>query len=81
MRRTQIYIPNELHQKLTEEAKRKDVTVSELIRQRIKRSFPLALRRSNTQQMLKGLISIGESLSWKGTPKDLSTKIDRALYG
>ena len=81
MKRTQIYLPSDLRRQLTIEARKKNTTVSELIRERIQLKNPAALEKGNTQELLKNLVYLGESISWKGTPKDLSTKIDEVLYG
>ena len=79
MKRTQIYLPEELYQELSYQSRQKNISLSELIRQRI--SFKIVSPVRSGQAILNDLAKVGEKLSWKGVPKDLSRRIDEVVYG
>ncbi len=82
MKRTQIYLPYEMHQKLAREAKKKRITVSELIRLRISRGTQSVARRLWTKSdLFNDIDNISKYLDWNDTPKNLSEKVDKTLYG
>ena len=82
MVRMQLYVTEEIHKDLRQEARRSYVTVSEVARQRMSR--PRGAVKQNVKSPKEGimeLIKLGESLDWSGTPKNLSSEIDKTLYG
>jgi hypothetical protein len=79
MKRTQIYLPESLYQELSWQSRRKNVSISELIRERI--TFKTVSPAGNCHEIFRDLGKEGEKLSWKGVPKDLSRKIDEVVYG
>lgn len=78
MRRTQIYLPEELYHELHEQSRRKNISLSEVIRERV--SFKIVRPARSGQAIFDDLAKVGEKLSWKGVPKDLSRKIDEVVY-
>jgi len=79
MKRTQIYLPEELYQELSEQSRRKNISLSETIRERI--TYKIAPTAKSLQAIAMDLVKEGEKLSWKGVPKDLSRRIDEVVYG
>ena len=79
MKRTQIYLPEELYQELSEQSRRKNISLSEVIRERI--AYKIAPQTKSFRAIAMDLVREGEKLSWKGVPKDLSRKIDEVVYG
>lgn len=79
MKRTQIYLPEELYQELSEQSRRKNISLSEVIRERI--TYRIAPTAKSLQAIAMDLVREGEKLSWKGVPKDLSRRIDEVVYG
>jgi len=79
MKRTQIYLPESLYHELSWQSQKKNISLSELIRQKI--SYKIPPVKSNMQAILQDLVREGERLSWKGVPKDLSCRIDEVVYG
>ena len=72
-------VPEELYQELSCQSRKKNISLSELIRQRI--SFKVISPVRSGQAILNDLVKQGEKLSWKGAPKDLSRRIDEVVYG
>lgn len=79
MKRTQIYLPENLYRELSWQSRQKNVSISELIRERI--TFKIVSPAGNCQEIFRDLDKKGEKLSWKGVPKDLSRRIDEVVYG
>ena len=79
MKRTQIYLPEELYQELSYQSRKKNISLSEVIRERI--TYKIMPQANDCQAIFRDLESVGEKLSWKGVPKDLSQKIDEVVYG
>ena len=79
MIRTQVYLPEELHQELMFLSKTEKVNFSTLIREGAK----VLIERKRTKKLRKnkgwGKGFIGACS--KGGPKDLASKIDYYLYG
>jgi len=74
MHRTQLYLPTDLYAQLEWEARRKSVSVSEIVRRR------LARREKKGAETLLRLVEIGKKYKIKA-PKDLSSRLDYYLYG
>ncbi len=81
MRRTQIYLPDDVHQYLSQEAREKQLTMSELIRRRIFQKKTKESQIETRLQAFKELERLGRTFNWEDTPKNLSEKIDETLYG
>lgn len=79
MKRTQIYLPEELYQELSEQSRQKNISISEVIRERI--NYRTISPTKSLQAIATDLVKEGEKLSWKGVPKDLSQRIDEVVYG
>lgn len=79
MIRTQVYLPEELHQELKFLAKSEKINFSTLIRE----GAAEIIKKKNTKNLMKdedwgkGFIGAGT----KGGPKDIASKIDYYLYG
>ena len=76
MIRTQIYIPEALHQAARSIADKRKKSLAELLRNLIERGIGEE-RRSIKQKPLSTLAS----LNIKGGPRDLSQNLDKYLYG
>lgn len=76
MIRTQIYIPETLHQRAKSIAKSQKQSVANLYRNFIANGLQ-ATEKKRRGNSLDSLIK----LNLKGGPKDLSTNIDHYLYG
>lgn len=76
MFRTQIYLPEELHQLAKLEAKREHESLAEFIR----RCLEKGIQEKKSQAPRKHLSALSE-LGITGGPKDLSQNIDKYLYG
>jgi hypothetical protein len=76
MRRTTIFLPDELHEQLRQDAFRNKVSMAELIRSRLRRGAKTAPRRRRSS-------SADPILKVAGICRDaiLSENIDEALYG
>ena len=76
MLRTQIYLPEELYTDLNNWAKKKGISLAEMIRKLVKKGL-----REEKEKPVKenDLIKLSE-LKLKGGPKDLSSKFDSYLY-
>lgn len=79
MKRTQIYLPEELYRELSEQSRRKNISLSAIIRERI--THKIAPQTKSFRAIAMDLVREGEKLSWKGVPKDLSRRIDEVVYG
>ena len=79
MKRTQIYLPEELYQELSYQSRKKNISLSEVIRERI--TYKIMPQASDCRAIFRDLGRVGEKLSWKGVPKNLSQKIDEVVYG
>lgn len=79
MKRTQIYLPEKLYQELSYQSRKKNISLSEVIRERI--TYKIMPQANDCQAIFRDLDNVGEKLSWKGVPKNLSQKIDEAVYG
>ena len=75
MIRTQVYIPEELHQAVKFVAKRKDESLAKLLRKFIAQG----IREERKQLKLKSLSSLSK-LNITAGPKDLSRNLDKYLY-
>lgn len=75
MIRTQIYIPEELHQKAKIIAKRKEESLAKLLRHLIAKGVIEEKKRLKP----KSLSSLTK-LNITGGPKDLSSNMDKYLY-
>lgn len=75
MKRTQIYLPENMHKELLRRARAERTSVSELIRKSVEKSVKKNMKpKKNFFKML-------DELRFKGKgPKDLSEKIDYYLY-
>jgi hypothetical protein len=73
MRRTTVFLPEELHERLRQEAFRSRVSMAELIRSRLERTNRRRKRLSSADPLaeVEGIIHDGK----------LSAGIDEALYG
>ena len=78
MKRTQIYLPEDLHRELSEQSRRKNISISAIIRARI--NLEVTPQTKNFRDIAMDLVREGEKLSWKGVPKDLSRKVDEVMY-
>jgi hypothetical protein len=82
MKRTQIYLPNQMHQELLSEAKKHDLTLSEVIRQRILKSKnDKNVPTKSAVQLFEELAERGKKLDWKDSPENLSEMVDEIIYG
>lgn len=82
MRRTQIYLPEAMHQELTLEAKKKDSTLSEVIRERISHTEKTAQSKvMSRKELFARLTASAKELDWSHAPKNLSELVDETLYG
>ena len=80
MKRTQIYLPEKIHQELSLKAQREKVTISEVTRQILEAGLPKTFRKkANSAVHLLNLAKEAEKRDWSG-PVDLSTKVDDYLY-
>lgn len=79
MQRTQIYLPTSQLQLLKKIAQSQTTTVSDLIRDSIKRCFV----KSQPVQKHESLVEAGKRISgmWSGGPVDLASNVDEYLYG
>ena len=77
MIRTQIYIPEEIHQATKLLAQKQGKTLTELIRNFITTGVIEEKKKKRKQRSLSSLARLGIS----GGPKDLSKNIDKYLYG
>lgn len=75
MIRTQIYIPETLHERAKLIAKSKKKSLANIYREFIARG--VESNRQQTRNSLDSLIRLG----FRGGPKDLSRNIDHYLYG
>jgi hypothetical protein len=74
MKRTTVFLPDDLHERLREEAFRRRISMAELIRSRLERTNRRRKRRGGNSDPLaqvEGIVSDGK----------LSAGIDEALYG
>ncbi len=76
MIRTQIYIPEELHQETMFLAKKQGKSMAELLRNFITIGIIEEKKKKSKQRSLSSLARLGI----KGGPKDLSKNIDKYLY-
>jgi len=76
MIRTQIYIPEEIHQATKFLAQKQGKTQAELLRNFITAGVIEEKRKKRKQRSLSSLARLGI----KGGPKDLSKNIDKYLY-
>ncbi len=71
-----------MHQQLTTEAKKKNITLSEVIRQRlVKAEQPAQTQPVDRRDIFAELDKIASTLPWKDTPTYLSEQVDEILYG
>jgi len=77
MIRTQIYLPDELHNELKFLANKEGVNYSSLVREGVREILKKKKRKSKNLNSWKVFVGAGGR---KG-PKDLSAKIDFYLYG
>lgn len=76
MFRTQIYLPEELHQLAKLEAKKEHESLAEFIR----RCLEKGIKEKKSQVPLKHISALSE-LGITGGPRDLSKNMDKYLYG
>lgn len=77
MKSTNITIPEELYQKLEQEAKYRHTEVADIIELLLKSETPNALRGFDAK-LLKDLLALAPRFQG---PKDLSTTYKQILYG
>lgn len=77
MLRTQIYIPEYLHQQLFFLSKKENVSMAELIRQFVEIGVKTKARKKSSGRILLELAAS----PFKGLPKDVSLKHNEYLYG
>lgn len=75
MIRTQVYLPEELHQEITITAAQRDIPAAQLVRDLLKQGL-MARKKTSVAEALLQLTQV----HGKG-PKDLSTNLDDYLYG
>lgn len=75
MLRTQIYIPESIHQQAKILAEQQDTSLAEFLR----RLITTGLDEEKKKNKPKFLTSLSK-LNLKGGPKDLSSKLDEYLY-
>jgi len=85
MKRTQIYIPHEIHRRVAREAKRRKCSMAKLLRESIEKDYGIIPKEGNAQVLIK-MIENAEELDNKyplppGGPKDLAENHDYYLYG
>lgn len=78
MFRTQIYLPEELHQLVKLKADQKNESMAEFLRRCIERGM---LVEEEKEQKKRAAFWTLSELNVTGGPKDLSKKIDHYLYG
>jgi hypothetical protein len=73
MKRTTVFLPDDLHERLREEAFRSRTSMAELIRSRLERTHRRSKRRRGVDPLaeVEGIVHDGK----------LSHRIDEALYG
>ena len=74
MRRTTVFLPDELHEQLRLDAFRAKISMAELIRAKLRRSIGRPRRRASSQDPILKVAGVC------GGPV-LSSDIDEALYG
>lgn len=86
MIRTQIYLPEELHEALKEKAREEKTTMAQVIRKSLEKNIKQKKTNKTKAKQMKGaefllwLAKTAEKERWHG-PKDLSINADRYLYG
>lgn len=80
-RRTQIYLDDAVYRNLQVVADRRNISVSEVIRDRIGKPPSTTKRARNAREFLDGLAALGRTMNWKSTPRNLSERIDEFVYG
>lgn len=78
---TSIYLDTDLYQTLCDVAKRRHISISQIIREKMQTTFSRPEPKGGAKQFLDELARLGDSLDWSGTPKNLSENIDHYLYG
>ena len=78
MKRTQIYIEENLHKQVTQLAERRGFSMAEIIRDFIRTGLN---KQKNTDFSGKSVMQRIAKLRFKGGPKDLSANLDNYLYG
>ena len=81
MRRTQLYLPDRIHQELARKASEEKRTISDLTRQLLEEGLKIKKTKKtvNSASFLLKLAEKAERRGWSG-PKDLSNKTDKYLY-
>ena len=81
MLKTYLYIPDHLNEKITQTALRKNKSKAEVIRHALEKGIH-AIYKENiaSAQALLSIAEVGEKYQPYG-PKDLSTNLDRHLWG
>lgn len=86
MIRTQIYLPEHLHEALKEKARKQRTTLAEIIRKAVEKDSKLKQPRKQRSKLTTGgefllwLADRAEKEGWEG-PEDLSVNTDHYLYG
>lgn len=80
MKRTQIYLPDDLKNQISIIADGMGMSMGELIRTTMQDAvYTGALRRTQVSNMQK-ILDLKDKLKIKGGPKNLSSKVDYYLY-
>ena len=81
MNRTQLYFPKRQLDVLRQEARRRSITVSELVREAVREKFEP--RPKSTTVRHETFVEASRRIGRLGTkgPKDLSSQMDAYLYG
>lgn len=74
MKRTQIYIPENMHKEMKNLAQKKDRSMSDLVRQFIEQGL-----EQESEDKTSDLSDLAD-LNFSGGPKDLSENIDKYIY-
>lgn len=78
MVRTQVYVPDNIHRQLIQEARKEGSSMAHLVRDFIEAGLQ---HKKNTDQSGSSAIEALLRMSVKGGPKDLSANLDKYLYG
>ena len=78
MIRTQIYVPDNIHRQLIQEAQKQGASMAHLVRNFIEAGLR---HKKNTDTSGKSALEALLRMSVKGGPKNLSANLDQYLYG
>ena len=82
MIRTQIYLPEDLHEALKEKSREEKITMAQIIRKSLEKDVRKKKKKAKFRgaEALLKLAEMAEKEGWSGPP-DLSINADRYLYG